>query len=96
MPVVTQLYFHIRNKHTHADIHVSNPLIEENYFTNPPVFSTATNYEAYPTKNGPTKATSKDDSSPRVDEPTEETTNKVVNIADSTSRICGYTPPQTL
>jgi hypothetical protein len=54
-----------------------------------------TTYEADPTKNGPTKATSKDDSSPHVDEPTEDTTNKVVTIADSTPRIYSYTPPQT-
>jgi hypothetical protein len=52
-------------------------------------------YEADPTKNGPTKATSKDDSGPHVDKPTDDTTNKVVTIADSTSRIYSYTPPQT-
>jgi hypothetical protein len=33
------------------------------------------------------KATSKDDSSPHVDEPTEDTTNKVITTADSTSFI---------
>jgi hypothetical protein len=56
---------------------------------------THTTYEADPTKNGPNKATSKDESSQHVDEPTEHTTNKVVTIADSTSHIYSYTPSQT-
>jgi hypothetical protein len=51
-------------------------------------------------KNGGTrplpKATSKHDSSPRVDEPTEDTTNKAVPIADSTSCIYSYARPQIL
>jgi hypothetical protein len=34
------------------------------------------------------------DSSPRVDEPTEDTTNKAVTIAHSTPCIYSYTPPQ--
>jgi hypothetical protein len=35
-------------------------------------------------------------SSPRVDEPTEDTINKVVTSTDSTSRIYSYAPPQKL
>jgi hypothetical protein len=67
--------------------------LEDNHFTNLTVFSTATSYEVDPTKNGPTKTASKDDSSPHVDEPTEDTTNKAVTIAHSTPRIYSYTPP---
>jgi hypothetical protein len=46
--------------------------------------------------NSTGKATSVDNSSPHVNEPTEDTTNKVVTSADSTSRIYSYAPPQTL
>jgi hypothetical protein len=35
-------------------------------------------------------------STPHVDEPTEDMTNKVVTIADSTPHIYSYAPPQTL
>jgi hypothetical protein len=46
--------------------------------------------------NSTSKATSEDDSSPHVDEPTEDMTNKVVTCTDSTSRIYTYAPPQPL
>jgi hypothetical protein len=49
-----------------------------------------------PRTDRPTFSNSEDDSSPHVEELTEDTTNKVVTSPDSTSRIHRCAPPQPL